>query len=408
MTVKAWTALAVAAGLGLAATALAWRAVADGKPSDASGENAKASTTAVRVESVPVTYQHLQRFSEAVPAEVLPYEKTDLSAKVSGYLQKINVDYGDPVTEGELLATIWIPELTKEYEQKEAIVARAEADVRLARSAVVVAEADYRRFKSQYERLTRAGRGGVIGRESVEETQFSFESSEAKRDMARADVGVKEANVQVAKADRDRVAALLKYTRIVAPYNGVITRRYLHTGALLNTTNGELPILLTVVRTDRLRIVVDVPEKDVPYLDKDDWVTLNLDALPGKEFRWPITRMAPVLGGGKKVRVEVDLRNPGPFYPGMYGHAKVILEDKPKALTLPKGCVSHDDKGAFVWRAADGKATRRRITVGITEGDKIEIVSGLKAGEEVLRGSTAALREGQAIEVRVAPAEKNG
>jgi RND family efflux transporter MFP subunit len=346
---------------------------------------------------VPVSRETLQRVSEAVPAELLPYEQTDLYAKVSGFLKEIKVDYGDRVKKGDVLAVLWIPELEKEYEQEKAVATRAEADVRLAEEAVRAAEAESRRSRSQHERLKRVGRGGVIDQEAVEETQYRFEASKARWGMARADVGVKQASLLVARADRDQVAALLEYTRVGAPYDGVITRRYLHTGAFITTGRNDQP-LLTVMRTDQLRVVVDVPEKDVRYLDKADTVRADLDALPGKQFTWKITRLAPVLGAGKKVRVEVDIPNPdGTLYPGMYGHASVILEEKSGALTVPRASLGNDEQGAFVWLVADGKARRQRVTVGLTRGERAEITSGLSGTEEVVCGGPRHLREGQPV-----------
>src|SRR5262249_42715107 len=162
---------------------------------------------------------------------------------------------------------------------------------------------------------------------------------------AKADVSVAEAQLQVAEADRDEAAAMLEYAQIVAPYDGVVTRRNLHTGAFINTRSNEMP-LLTVMRTDKLRVGADVPDKDVRYLDKDDMIQAELDALPGKKFTWKITRLAPVLGSAKRVRAEADIPNPdGRLYPGMYGHASVILEDRPNALTVPATALVSDPKG---------------------------------------------------------------
>src|SRR5262249_38098177 len=159
----------------------------------------------------------------------------------------------------------------------------------------------------------------------------------------------------VARADRDQVQEMLQYTKIVAPYDGVVIKRNLHTGAFINPKSGEQP-LLTVMRTDKLRLIVDIPEKDARFLSKDNTVRVDLDALPGTLFSWKISRLAPVLGSGKKVRVEVEVPNPtGTLYPGMYGHASVILQEKPGALTVPVTCLGRDAKGAFVWLVADGK-----------------------------------------------------
>jgi RND family efflux transporter MFP subunit len=388
---------AVPAAACLAALSALWLTGCDGKTPAGPSEPGGTAGAALRVETVAVGREDLKRVSETTPAELLPYERTDLYAKVSGFIKELRVDYGDRVKKGDLLAVLDVPEMDKELAQKQALVRRAEADLVLAKEAVRATEAEYRRRKSQYERLTRVGRGGVIDQEAIEETQFGFEASKAKWDMAKADVGVKEANVQVARADRDQMEVMTQYTRVVAPFDGVVTKRHLHTGAFISTRAGEVPIL-TVVRTDLLRVVVDVPEKDVPYLNKEGKVVADLDARPGRKFEWKVTRMAPVLGPGKKVRVEVDVPNPdGVLYPGMYGHATVVLEERPGALTLPSSCVGRDDKGAFVWLAVAGKARQQRVTVGLNDGKKAEIASGLGGTEEVICGSKEALRDGQLV-----------
>ena len=408
------------------------RANADDAPRDT-------AVSATPVETIAPVRQALNRVSEAIPAELLPYEKTDIFAKVSGYLQEIRVDYGDRVKKGDVLAMLWVPELQKEFEQRKAVVARAEAAIQQAREAVKAAEArvrsgeaaiaeaeagrlraqaQYERWKSEYTRIGELVRGGAIEARILDETLKEFKASEAalaeaeakiklthaaldankaERDKAQADVSVAEANLLVAKADRDQVEAMLQYTRVVAPYDGVVTKRNLHTGAFIGSKPGEQP-LLTIVRTDILRVVVDVPEKDVRYLGKDNRVVVDLDALPGKKFEWKITRLAPVLGSGKKVRVEADIPNPdGVLYPGMYGHASVILEEKPDALTVPAACVTSDDNGSFVWVAMNGMATRKRVALGLNDGSRAEITAGLTGTGEVICQAKGTLREGQPI-----------
>jgi len=445
MTRKAWIVLYAGVGLG-AALLLPLAVLARRTPTANPKATADTSSSAVRVETVEVSRQDWKRVSESVPAELLPYEKTDLYAKIPGFVKEMRVDYGDPVKKDQVLAVLWVPELEQEYEQKKALVAQAEAAIKQAREAVTVAEKSYnsaveqvkvaeanrqvllarqKRTHSQAQRLERVG-SAVMDRENIDEAQLGYATAkagvteaeakitaaQAMRDEAKAkwnktlaDLQAAEANLQAAKADQDRVAALLLYTKVQAPYDGVVVKRYQHTGAFLNRTNILEQALLTVVRTDLVRVIVDVPEKDVRYLDKDDRVSVTLDALPGKKFEWKITRLAPVLGAGKKARVEVDVDNPGgTLYPGMYGHTAVILEERSGSLTLPANCLRNDDKGTFVWLAIDGKATRRRVTVGLTEGEKAEIVSGLDGSEEIVRSNTVALQEGQAIRTyRVQP-----
>jgi HlyD family secretion protein len=439
MNNKLRMAVLITAGLGLAAVALWWFTWGKG------GSRSRAAAgNAVRVDTIRPSRADMQRISQATPAELLPFEKTDLYAKISGYLKDIQVDYGSRVRKGQLLARVWVPELDKEHEQKKALVTRAmaaieqakeafmaaQAGLRAAEAAVVEAEAgrtraraSYERWKGEYTRMEDLVRRRVIDRQNLDETLNQFKAadaalreaeahvqsaaaardeSKAKLDKARTDIRMAEANLLVAQADRDRVAALLEYTRIEAPYAGVVTRRQLHTGAFLYSKADD-PAPLTVVRTDRLRIVVDVPEKQVRYLTSKARIKVDLDALPGKHFEWPIARMAPVLGPGKRQRVEAWIANPdGTLYPGMYGHAAVILEDRPGVLTVPTACLGQNDKGPFVWLVMAGKARQRAVTLGLRDDQKAEIVAGLTGAEEVISSGVTAMREGQAVLVNKA------
>jgi multidrug efflux pump subunit AcrA (membrane-fusion protein) len=447
MTKKVRFAVIAVCGAWLAAASFLTLGGCDRSAGQSQGSAQDSPATTVRVETIAVSREHLQRVSEATPAELLPYETTDLYAKVSGFLQEIRVDYGDRVEKGRVLAILYVPEMEKELEQKKALVTQAEKTIqqaqealRAAAAAVRSAEANvgeaaagrtrarahYERWKVQYANVQDLISRKVIDAQTRDETLNQFKAAEAavdeieakvksakaaldeskaKQGKAQADVSVAEAQVQVAKAERDQVAALLQYTRIVAPYDGVVTRRNLHTGAFINTGRNELPVL-SVMRTDKLRVVVDVPEKDVRYLNKEAMIRADLDALPGKKFTWNVTRLAPLLGSGKKVRVEAEIPNrDGTLYPGMYGHAAVILEDKRNALTVPPTALSTDPKGTFVWVVLDGKAHRQGVTTGLNDGKRVEILSGLSGTHEVINSGKNALREGQAVLAQKAGAE---
>ncbi len=419
MSKKVLIALGIGAGIALSAGAL-WLGRGTKSESTSSslvGESSAAASenpSAVAVDTVRVGRQDLQRISDSTPGNILAFETTNLYAKISGFLIDIQKDIGDPVAKDEVLARISIPELDKELDQKKALVVKARADVKQADAAVLRAQADLKRAKSQSERLSRLGRDGTVNKEEVEEARLGFEAAQAALAKAEADVDVAKARLQVAEADRQQVEAMLQYTKIVAPYKGIVTRRNLHTGAFSNARTSEQPLIFSVARTDKLRLTVDIPETDVRFLDvthpAKHKVSVKLDAFPEKKFVWTLTRFAPVLNEGKKVRAEIHLDNPvtdpdNPsqrvyLYPGMYAHAAVILQEKPGALTLPVACLSQDDKGTYVYAVVDGKAKKQYIQVGLNDGIKAEITSGLAGDAVVIAGGKNTVRDGQAVLVR--------
>jgi RND family efflux transporter MFP subunit len=401
----------------------------------------------VTVEVVPVTREDLKRVSASTPAEILPFEQTNLYAKVSGYVKDIHVDIGDRVKKDAVLAVLWVPEMDKELEQKKALVVRSEAQVLQAQEAANAAEANvqsataslaemiagrarvmalHERWKSEYQRLRTIVQKQVLDQQQLEETEYQYKAaasaveeveakiksaqalvqeSQAKLAKARADVKVAQAQVLVDKADRDLVETMQQYTRVVAPYDGVVTRRNLHTGAFSNARTSEQPLIFTIVRTDKVRVTVDIPEKDARFLDLKNpgkhAVHVELDALPGKKCVWRLTRFAPLLGAGKKVRAEMEIENStGELFPGMYGHAVVTLEERPGALVLPASCLSGDSRGAFVFTVAENQAKKVYVGAGLNDGKKVEITSGLTGSEMVVGSGKEALHDGQAVTPR--------
>jgi RND family efflux transporter MFP subunit len=442
----------IALNIGLIVVACASAGCAGKAPGHPQGALQNGNAQPAVVATIRPTREDLQRLSDSAPAELMPYEQTEITAKVPGYVQKINVDIGDRVrgprygpdgrlsAEGEVLAELWVPEMIEELKQKEELIKQANADVKQATANAAATAANLRtaeaalkeaqagrgrakamvkRWGSEYQRLRRLSQG-VIDVTTVEEAEYQYEAamtasaeieakiqsmqaardeSAAKRDKAEADVAAAQAGVGVAVANRDQARAMLGYAKLTAPYDGVVTKRNVHTGAYINDKTGQQP-LLTLMRTDKLRVAIDVSEKDVRFLNPDNLVHVDLDAFPGKKITWKIGRFAPVLGAGKKARLEIHISNPdGVLYPGMYGHAVVTLEEKKAALTIPSTCLNNDDKGLFVYTVIDGKAAPQRVTIGINDGRKVEIITGLSGGEDLIAGGKDLVRPGQAVAV---------
>jgi multidrug resistance efflux pump len=292
-------------------------------PAASEGAAGKEGPPSVRVVTPQRTTIHR---SVSQPGAIQAYEETPIFAKIAGYVEKWNVDIGARVHKGQVLAVLSVPELEVELLQKEALIEQGTELVELARKSAAAAEAAFKsaeaqineaeaskeravaerkRLHSQYQRLARAGRNGVITRESSEESRLRYEaalagvrqaearirSAQANRDeyharwdKAEADVRVAKANLEVARKNRDYVKAQLQYTRLTAPYDGVVTQQHINTGDFVQlATAGKGRPLYVVQRRDKVRIFVQVPEADAEWVRQGAEAQIRVQALRGRQ-----------------------------------------------------------------------------------------------------------------------------
>src|SRR5262245_28194998 len=190
-------------------------------PATAPGPAAPSESPGVKV--VHPEKKDVRRLIERPGYNIEADERTAIYAKIAGYVLKWNIDMGDSVHKDDILAELYVPEMEVELKQKEAAIRQAAAEIEQAKSAVQRAQAELKRAESQSVRMARIGRDGVLGKEDVEEARLGFEAAQAAVAKVQADVEVAKARLEVAQADRDHVQTLLQYTKVRAPYDGVIT-----------------------------------------------------------------------------------------------------------------------------------------------------------------------------------------
>jgi RND family efflux transporter MFP subunit len=436
-----WLALA---GLALAAVAAgAWYvhgsagAHAGGSEhgSDAEEGKAQAVGAPVAVETVRPTPGGIVRTSSQI-GTVHPFEVAELYAKVSGYLKPpLRADYGDHVKRGQLLAEIDDPEIVKEAERAEAELTQSQAKVKQAEANVETAEADQKAAETAVEQAQaevertaarRTYRAKVLKRyqdlvrrkavpqEVVDEYEDNYQSAladehaakaarataeskavaaKAHVTLAKADLAEARATVKVDEANLAKARVLVDYTRITSPYDGVVTDRRFFPGAFIRSAaEGSTVPLLTVARNDIVRVVTMVPDRDVPFVDVGDPAEVTLDALGSEVLKGKVSRFADTEDPtSRTMHTEIDLPNrDGRIRPGMYGIARIILDNSTRAATLPAMClVGEAEKGeAEVFVVKDGKAERTKIRIGADDGLRVEVVSGLAPGDEVILRTT--------------------
>ncbi|MBI3073296.1 MAG: efflux RND transporter periplasmic adaptor subunit [Deltaproteobacteria bacterium] len=311
-----------------------------------------------------------------IPSTVEPFARVAIQSRVSGVVAEVRVDRGDRVKKGQVVARISVPEMPTE-------VLRTHA-------AVKVAEAEVKRDELQSNRLTAAARANreAIAPQRVEAAQAALAVSRARLAARRADVAY--------------IEGLARDTVLRAPFDGVVTNRWVDPGAALQAgsgVRGASSPLLVVENQDKLRVVVDVAEADVPAIRLAMPVSLSVRADPGRVIKGAVSRTASALDPATRtMRVEIDLPNhERRLVVGMDLLATIDLGERPSALTLPAEAVRRDSRGTYVWLIGDGRAVRRDVGVGIDTGPRLEIRTGLRAGDAVVLWGHALLEEGQPV-----------
>jgi RND family efflux transporter MFP subunit len=318
-------------------------------------------TAAAKV--VAVVTAHRADLSRAVTysAELKPYEEADLHAKVAGYLKTINVDIGDRVKEGQTLARLDIDEL---------------------REDLMRADAALKDESLNYERIQKVATGhpGLL---------------------AQGDVDKAEAAYAMAKAQRERAATMLGYATISAPFEGVITKRYVDPGALVqagtNSSSQAMPVVHIAMDT-KLRLVFPVQESVVPEVKVGTPVDITVEATSQHEQN-KIARLAGKLDTATRtMNAEVDVDNHDHrMTPGMFAAVKVILERRDNVLTLPVEAIG---AGAHptVWLVnSKSQLEERPIKIGMRTDNDVEVLSGVQEGDTVIFGSRSALTLGMSV-----------
>jgi RND family efflux transporter MFP subunit len=215
-------------------------------------------------------------------------------------------------------------------------------------------------------------------------------AAEAKIDAAEADVTEAESEVRVVQADLTKAEVQVSFATIIAPFDGVVVHRSSVPGDFVRSANegGSHEPLLTIHRTDVMRVVVYVPDRDVPFADPGDGVLVEIDALVGKIFPAKVSRVSRSEDAQtRSMRVEIDLPNPtGRICQGMYGKATVVLDKNADQVSIPSSClVGNADHGVGeVYVIRDSRAQLVKVQLGIDNGLRVAVVEGLKAEDEVI------------------------
>jgi len=329
----------------------------------------------------------------AMPGELEPYETVAIFPKVTGFVKTIRVDRGSRVRAGELMAQLEAPELLAQRAEAEAKVQAAEAQSSAARAK---ADADI----STFEKLkAAAATPGVVAGNDVVLAQKSVEADQNQMTAAQK-------NVDAARQALSSVTQMEEYLKVTAPFDGVVTERNVHPGALVGPNSGagaSVP-LVRVVNRNRLRLVVPVAEAYIAGVMTGVEMPFTVPAYPGQTFTGRIARIAQAVDvKTRTMAVEIDVPNAdGRLAPGTFCQVRWPVRRPGPSLLVPSGSVTSTTERTFVVRVRNGRTEWVDVTTGLAAGPLVEVFGDLRAGDEVAARGTDEMRPG--TEVRVKPA----
>jgi HlyD family secretion protein len=380
------------------------------------------------------------------PGVIGAYERTALYAKVSGFVEKWHVDIGDRVTKGATVVRLTAPELLEQHRQMQAEVVLDKAlvdqsnkqhlvaqrnvtaateEVAQARADVKRYEADVRRWKSEVKRLTTLVGERVVDQQVLDETRRQLESSEAlleasqvlvrtrdaqrlaadaTQERTKVDISAAEARVKVAEANERRLAALVDYLTINAPYDAIVSARNVNSGDFVLPASGDptqgvfslgvsssnATPLYVLNRIDPVLFIIGVPEADAAYVAPGSRARVRVPALANNEFEAQVTRTSWALNPtSRTLQAQVELPNPkGKFKPGMYAYGSVIIE-RSEVRALPVSAVTQIGNQTYCYLAVNGKAVRTPVQTGVSDGSWVEVTGKKLQSAESSEGTWA-------------------
>jgi len=322
-------------------------------------------------------------------SELRPYQEVELHAKVAGYVQSINVDIGDRVKEGDLIATLELPEAQNDLDRALASQHHSEEEIKRA-------EAAYEEAKLALNRLRQIekARPNLIAQQEIETADMREKTTSAGLAGARAQAAASEAEVK-------KLKTMLQYARITAPFDGVVTERYADKGALIQAGTSSSTQAMPLVRLSdnkRLRLVFPVSVSSVAGIVPGKSVQVEI---PGshKTIAAKITRTSQKVNTSTRtMNAEVDVANDDyALIPGMYATVRLDADTKPNALAIPVEALSRAKNPTVYVIDRDGVIEERKVKLGIEAPEKVEALEGVNEGDLVMIGSRTQVKPGQKV-----------
>ena len=374
-----------------------------------SGAQVTAHTTDVPTVAVSTASRADMSTGLVLTAEFEPFQEVDVMAKVSGYIRDIKVDIGDRVREGQLLATLEIPEMQDDLKRAEAAIEEASAELAAAHDELRRAESAHDMAHLSYSRILEVSNSekGLVPQQEVDEVHSRDLVAEAQVSSAKSHVTACEQRIRVSQAEQGRLKTMFQYGVITAPFTGVVTKRYANTGALIQAGTASQTQAMPVVRLSEnglLRLALPVPESAVPSVRLGARVDVKVAAL-NRTFEGRVARFADKVDQSTRTMLtEVDVPNPKlELVPGMYAEVDLTTERRNKVLSVPVEALDGAGGATRVFLVtAAGAIQIIPVRTGIENAQRVEITSSeINAGDLVVVGSRSGLRQGEKVRPKV-------
>ena len=337
-------------------------------------------------------------------SELVPFQEIDVYAKESGYVKKLAVDYGTHVKAGEVMAVLEIPELEAQLEEDQAQIKNASNEVVRAQHELGRYQAQYKALHLEYTRLNGVfqSQPGIVAQQEVDDAQGKDLAAASQVDAGQAAQDAAQSQLSVAKARLAHDQSLFDYSKITAPFSGVVTDRYANLGTLMQAGTGSSTQAMPLVRLsedDLFRLVIPVPESYVRFIRVGDPVDVRVPSLnrtfPGKVARFSVDVRADT----RTMHTEVDVKNPnGLMVPGLYAEAQLKFDQRVDVPAVPVQALNREgDKTTVLVVDSSGVLQDRPVEIGTETNSDAEILSGLSVGEQVVVSDRSGLKAGQKV-----------
>jgi RND family efflux transporter MFP subunit len=333
-----------------------------------------------------------------LPATTLAFAQANIYARASGYIDKRNVDIGDHVKEGQLLAQITAPELDHQIAQAEATLGQTEATLRQNQANEDLANVTWQRDKPLVDK-------GWVTRQQGDVDRLGLQAQQATVGVAQSNIAAQQAQLAVLRQQKD-------YQSVVAPFNGVITQRNIDVGSLVQADATSGTFMFTIMQSNVIRTQVYVPQDQAFGLAPGVEADIRVPEIPGRTFPGKVTRLADALSSGTRTLLtEIDVPNPDEaLSPGVYCTVELHIPRKVPSLIVPADAIIFNADGLHVAVLEDGTAHFRKVTVTRDFGTTVDVSDGVKAGDQVILNPPVDLADGSKVQARAEtpPTAKKG